>query len=1083
MRGAPVRSALLAGIISIFLISSITARTNITLVGEKIPSRYFIGSVLIFDQSDSLYLNAELLVREVDYRFDSRRGAFDLSGLEHGTQDTLRIVYTAVPSWLRASYGTTLPEATSSSSTPAAIPSNIVNEGSRSGQSDISISGAKTFRFTTRSEGASDFSQSLDMKISGRLSPGLELSGNISDRGYDPSYGTANSRLSELDKLNLKLSSDLFVAQVGDIVVGDAYFGAPSKQVSGASFDLRGRAGHFNAAAARPKGRFETVSFFGRDGTQGPYQISSGTAGLPIVPGSETVWLDGELLERGANKDYIVDYPTGRITFNVNHPIDERSRIECDYEPLLSDFKGELYSTGGGVSAADSSVNVSVGWLREGDDKNEPLIGELSQSDLSILEMMGDNLGDAVRSGVIADSLGDYVIVPDSLPDTVYQYVGDGEGDYSVGFSYFGQGQGDYVFLGGSQYRFVGEGNGEYRPLVKIPAPQRTDYYQSKIELRDILFSSFMAKIQQSKLDRNLLSDRNDGDNEGLYYLVEARRDWRINNAVSDVSLTTSRKEANFSTRERLYAADFRREYMLPEGFVGVTDEVWHDARSTLRPSKKLVVSPFYSRLDYEDSLTSRRGGVSLGYELSDREHVSAGWKTVRSDLEGVSPASGEGDVYNIGLAARLARSWNLSADFENDRRRNSYSGEMRGTRYSAVRTTVSGQHERLTHEYFVEDSLSESWQRQLERNRLSGSSNRRLGDLSYGAMVTYQWLSRPLSDENSLLSRVSFNYSSSRRQLGFGASYAISEETRNSRGITYLEVQAGEGDYVLENGEYVPDPDGNYIRVEETLSQQARVRRGEKSFHFNKVWSAALLRLNSGIEEELLADGSRNAWWVVPFWSDRTQPYLFYIRRWDADFRIIPIKSGHAVNFSYNEDREIRDIAGAARERNDFKGAVTLKQTTGKSYFEQAVEMFRNDRDSYYSGGGVIEGYRLSAGLRQQVESNELSGAVSYRRADAESGERSKIYSASASSRIQVVQRGELRSSVEVYHQTLDNLSGEPSFLLTDNRPGKDGAIWSVSLRYGIKGGMRVNFSLSGRHSDDRTARVTGRGEFVAGF
>ncbi len=1085
MHGMPVRSALLAGIIVILLLSSSSeAKTDVTLVGSEIPSRYFVGSSFIFEQSDSLFLNNRLLRRGDDYTFDARRGAFDLSALDPGVDDTLRLIYSAVPAWLQSSYGRPLPEIAPSASTPAVIPSPITRERGRPAQSDVSISGAKTFRFTTRSAGSSDFSQSLDMKISGNLTPGLQLTGNISDRGYDPSYGTANSRLSELDKLNLRLSSRLFVAQVGDILLSDTYFGgSPPKQVSGASFDLQAQAGHFSAAAARPKGRFETVRFFGRDGTQGPYQIASGSAALPIVPGSETVWLDGQRLEQGANKDYIMDYPTGRITFNVNHPIDLRSRIECDFEPLLSDFKGELYATGGGVSALDSSLNVSVRWLREGDDKNEPLAGELSETDLSILNSVGDNVSEATRSGVVADSLGDYIILVDSLPDTVYQYVGDGNGDYSISFSYFGQGQGDYAFLGGSQYRYVGQGNGDYRPLVVIAAPQRVDYYQSRLELRDVLFSSVAVELQQTQYDKNLLSERDDSDNDGLYYAFTAQKNWQYNAVSNDIVLRTSRKEASFRTRGRIYDADFRRDYLLPEGFVGVTDETRHDVRTSLTPLSGLTVSPFYSRLSYKDSLSSDRGGVALVHALKENQRFNAGWRMVRTDSYSPAQSRGKGDAFNAGFSTKLVSKWHMTADFEHDVRENDYTGEDRGTRYLRQRTSVSQQTEQLTHEYYVEDSLSGSWSRQLKRNRLSGSSNRRLGNLSYSALVTYQWLNRPRSDESNLLSRISFNYNDAPRQVGFGASYAISEETRNSRGVTYLEVQAGEGDYIFENGEYIPDPDGDYIRVEETLSEQARVRRGEKSFHFNKAWKVALLRLNSSIEEELLPDGTRKAWWLVPFLSDRTQPYLFYIRRYDADFRLIPIKSGHAVNLSYNEDREIRDIAGTPRERNDFKGAVTFKQVVGRSYFDESLELFRNDRDDYYSGGGVIDGYKISAAYRRLMEISEISSGASFRRADAESGERSKIYAVSVGSRLQVIRKGELRSSVELYHQSFANLTGEPSFLLTDNRPGNDGAIWSVSLRYGIKGDMRVNFSLSGRHSDDRTARITGRGEFVAGF
>ena len=84
-----------------------------------------------------------------------------------------------------------------------------------------------------------------------------------------------------------------------------------------------------------------------------------------------------------------------------------------------------------------------------------------SATDFSILQAAGDQIETAVRSGVVADTSGSYILVVDSLPDTVYQYAGQGNGDFTVTFSRIGSGEGDYIFLGGDNYRFVGPGNGD----------------------------------------------------------------------------------------------------------------------------------------------------------------------------------------------------------------------------------------------------------------------------------------------------------------------------------------------------------------------------------------------------------------------------------------------------------------------------------------------------------------------------------------------------------------------------------------------------------------------------------------------
>jgi len=231
------------------------------------------------------------------------------------------------------------------------------------------------------------------------------------------------------------------------------------------------------------------------------------------------------------------------------------------------------------------------------------------------------------------------------------------------------------------------------------------------------------------------------------------------------------------------------------------------------------------------------------------------------------------------------------------------------------------------------------------------------------------------------------------------------------------------------------------------------------------------------------LDTGKREFWWVVPFLSDDTQPYLFYSRRYDAEIGLLLIQSGHAVNIALSENKEIRNITGSEKRKHDATARLNLKQAIQTTFINESLELFMNNRDSYFGSGGEVDGYKVRITVRKLVSSSELSAGGSYRQAQSAQEERSEIFSLRFGTRMQVVKKGELRTSLEVYRQTLTNVSGVPSFQLTDNKPGRRGAVWSTDLRYGIKGGIRVNFSLSGRHSDDRTARITGRGEMVVGF
>ncbi len=1062
-------------------------RTDVTLIGTEIPAWFSAGALNIFSESDSLFLNGRLLQRGIDYTYSRSRSGFDLSRVLRGPDDTLRVTYEAWPEWLQESYGRTPPAVSPNAiSRPGPAPSGH-RQQAPSLASDISISGAKSFQFSARSSGASSFSQTLDLEIEAVLVPGVEVTGVVSDRGYDPAYGPSNSRLSELDRLNLRLTSPVVSAQIGDMAV-KSRFDAESvlgKRISGAAVTVQSGAWYAEALAARPRGRFESVRFFGREGVQGPYQIGRSSTASSIVPGSEQVWLDGRLLRRGADEDYTIDYPTGRITFSVRHSIDRRRRIEVDYEPRATDYRGELLAVGGGAVAGDSVLYLSVEVLREGDDKEEPLRGEFSENERDILASVGDSVSKAVRSGVTADTAGSYILVTESLPDSVYRYVGPDSGEFAVTFSFVGVGSGDYRFLGGGRYEFVGSGRADYRPVVILAAPQRTDLYSARVGWRHRTVGQAVLEVRQTTSDRNLFSNRDDGDNGGSLYSVSSSKEWSWHDRPNRVLFRGRYKEATFHARNRLYGADFQREYLLPDESVAAkANETFQRLEVDATPLPFLRLTPSFSYLVYTDRFRSRVGGVEAQVSPHDRFQFRIGWRGAAATHCSTSPET-TADATVVSAAADLAlkKQVHLAIDYERDDRKNDYSGSSQGTRYNRYAGHLKVLSEQFSFEQYVEDTLAGGWRQGLLRNRVSVQSRRAMGNLSGSAHLGYQWLNENQRRDESFLTRWHVEYHNARRKTHISAFYTLSEEARNALGITYLEVEAGQGGFIQQNGEYVPDPDGNFIRVDEILSDQSRVSRGEKSFHFSRDFSSFLIRFNSSVREELLETGQRRLSWLVPFLSDISQPYLAYARRYDLDLRLIPIRDGHGVNVILSEDREIRDISGEDKGRRDSRAEVSLRQVVRSTFFEQSLDVFDNHRDSYFSGGGRTDGFKLGLVVRQLITTQEVSTGVSYRRASSALDERSETYSLTVGARLRVTGQGEFRSSLELYRQVLANVDGEPSFQLTGNRPGDRGAVWSAGLRYGLKGGMRLNFSASGRHSNGRAARITGRGEMIVGF
>jgi len=1069
-------------ILTVMSAGGLAARNRLALTGSEIPGQLSIGSRFIFFKSDSLYLNGQLLEREVDYRFISGYGYFDLSRLNPADGDSLTVIYKALPGWLEKSYGRPLELKPPTDDRSGFQPQLSARPGQRRTGTELDISGAKSFRFSARTAGSSEFSQSLDLKIAGELSPGLEITGSISDRGYDPAYGTANSRLNEIDRVNIRLQSRRLTAQVGDVNINPLSSGGYNRSVSGASFALDYPAWFVRGAVARPKGLFETYGFYGQDGFQGPYRVGSGSGAVAIVPGSETVWLDGIQLERGANKDYTMDYVTGRVTFNVTRFIDSRSRIEVDYEPLATAYKEELFAFGGGARAPDSVFFISFDILREGDDRSQPLLGELSDSDIELLDNAGDN--PAYRDGATTDTAGNYILVADSLPDSVFSYVGDGHGDFNVAFSYVGPLVGDYKFLGNDRYEYVGDSLGDYRPIVIIAPPVRTDYMQAVVGSHHKIFGELRADIRRSTYDRNLYSDLDDGDNEAWFYNLRASKDWRRFGRNNNLLFRRRQVESDYKSLERLNRADFTRDFLIPPGYLPAEDELLYELKSEISPLSFLDLSGFFSTLDYKDSFKARTGGFGTRWYPFEKLTLSGGWWGIAADYgEAVTDGDGSGNNWHAESRYRVTERLEIRTGYEKDSRENKYFTGPQGTRFDRLYGELAGARANLRYEYYREDSLTDGWNEILKRNRVTSSFNNRFGNLGYDLSLAYQWLNRPNAAEENFLGRVNLRYHDTDRKFRAASSFTISEELRNARGITYLEVEPGRGNYIFEDGQYVNDPDGNFIRVEEILSDNARVRRSRKTFDISKDWPALLVRFNSDIEEELLEDGERSFLWILPFYSDDTQPYLYFSRRYNADIRIFPVGGFHTVNIILYEKLEIRDIVGEARRSRDDEGELSLKQKIRNSYFDESLSLFKYDRDEYYSGAGVIDGYRVGFKYTQSISAGEVNAGSGYRRAQSDRDERSQIYTVSAGSRFRIIEKGEIRTEIELYRQRFTNLVGTPSYKLTGNRPGEKGAEWKLGFNYRVRGGLRLNFSVSGRHADNRTARVTGRGEVVAGF
>ena len=183
----------------------------------------------------------------------------------------------------------------------------------------------------------------LRFDLSGRLREDVYITASLTDRStfIQPDGTTQNLR--SFDQVYVRITTPQTEAQFGDI---DASYTKSnivhlSRRLQGGDIRIRhGQNGQSSATLAVVAGTFRVMEFNGQTGIQGPYRLTntSGETFITIAAGTEKVYLDGQLLDRGEENDYIIDYSIGELYFTNRRILRNSHRIRVEYQYLGSGF-------------------------------------------------------------------------------------------------------------------------------------------------------------------------------------------------------------------------------------------------------------------------------------------------------------------------------------------------------------------------------------------------------------------------------------------------------------------------------------------------------------------------------------------------------------------------------------------------------------------------------------------------------------------------------------------------------------------------------------------------------------------------
>lgn len=441
---------------------------------------------------------------------------------------------------------------------------------------------------------------SLNLQLSGKLSEDVSILASITDKNIPVQPEGTTQNIRDINSIFINIYyKNLATLKAGDIEMKSPMsdFLVVSKKIIGLDFAIKSSPNEKLAlnnvvGGGVAKGKFVRQNIVPQNGVQGPYRLygKDNELNIVVVAGSERVFVDGVLMTRGQDNDYVMDYNTAEITFTPAMLITTEKRIVVEMEYTDRNYvRYNIYNYNEILLGKNKQWKLNVNFYQEQDLKNQSIQPELTNDQKLFLSALGDNETQALYH--TADTMqfsADRILY--SKIDTVaegvafsgvYVYsVNEQEALYALSFTYVGAGKGNYVLLrstsNGRVFGWVapvdGVCQGDYEPVVQLTTPKLMQMATLAAAYNSSKGTSLHTEFAISNLDRNIFSKLDDRDNVGFAYTLNARhRQWigRDSSSVRKWQLNTSLGwqfvNEDFSEVESFREVEFARNYNLNE--------------------------------------------------------------------------------------------------------------------------------------------------------------------------------------------------------------------------------------------------------------------------------------------------------------------------------------------------------------------------------------------------------------------------------------------------------------------------------------------------------------------------------------
>lgn len=422
----------------------------------------------------------------------------------------------------------------------------------------------------------------LDFELSGNLTNDISLKAVLTDRSIPIQPDGTTQNLKEFDRVFIQLEAPNTTLEMGDVDVSfeKSTFARLNRRLQGASGYNSTEYTDVSGAASVVRGVYKSLSFSGLEGVQGPYRLTGNENEefVIVLAGTERVYINGQLVDRGEEEEYIIDYGLGELYFTNNLLIKDETRIVVEYEYIDQNFNRTLVAAEGKGNLFRNRLTIGATVIRQADGNNLLSQQTLTESDIDILRLAGDNRNAARISGAeIVDPNDEESNVLYTQIDTLVNgqsYTifknepGSESGNFKVRFSNVGELQGSYNRIGSSVngllFEWVGPGEGEYEPFRTLPAP--IEHQMAAINSSFLVSDNIklFGEWAVSDFDQNRFSNLDDQDNIDQSYLGGIEVD-TLKAGLGFLNLKAERRYSgsNFQFFERTRDVEFDRKWNL----------------------------------------------------------------------------------------------------------------------------------------------------------------------------------------------------------------------------------------------------------------------------------------------------------------------------------------------------------------------------------------------------------------------------------------------------------------------------------------------------------------------------------------